>query len=204
MGIKLCELEEGSQVTLKIREKDSDRHIEMNASIKKILKENISLISLDYDTSQTLNFTNVHIDMEYYQETDLPIVWRNVKIINYQSAYFLQCTTEGARHNRRECFRVGVSVPVNVHVADGGSKNVIVRDISLSGFAITDRKKELILGVGDKITLTLADLGFVLGLAGRVVRTEEHEDMVIYGLEICNLCKDLPAYISAKQRNKSR
>lgn len=203
MGFKISEFDEGSRLLLKIRDKDTDRSIEMNACIKKILKENIALITLDYDSSKVLNFTNVVVDMEYHPETDLPIVWHNVKIISYQSEYILQTVADGSRHNRRECFRVGISAPAKIHIAGGGSKNAVIRDISLSGFSITDRKKELILNVGDKVTTSLADLGYVLGLAGQVVRIEEHEDMIIYGLEICNLCKDLPAYLNAKQRNRA-
>lgn len=204
MGFKISEVAEGSQILLKISEKGTERSIEMNASIKKILKDNISLISLDYDSDKVLNFTNVVVDVEYHQEMDLPIIWHNVKIISYQSEYILQTVADGTRFNRRECFRVGISVPAKIDIVGGGSNNAVIKDISLSGFAITDRKKELILNVGDRVTTTLADLGFVLGLAGQVVRIEEHEDMIIYGLEICNLCKDLPTYISAKQRNRAR
>lgn len=203
MGFKLSELEEGSNIILKISDKSTDRNIEMNGIIKKSLKENIALISLDYDTEKVLNFNNVLVDIEYHPESDLPLIWHNVKIINYQSEYILQTPADGTCHNRRECFRVGISVPAKIDIVGGGSKNAVIRDISLSGFAITDRKKELILQKGDKVTTSLADLGFVLGLAGQVVRVEEHEDMLIYGLEICNLCKDLPTYISAKQRNKA-
>lgn len=46
------------------------------------------------------------------------------------------------------------------------------------------------------------DIGHILDLAGRVVRVEEREDMTIYGLEICNLCKDLSSYVNIKQRRK--
>ena len=79
---------------------------------------------------------------------------------------------------------------------------VMIRDISLTGFSITDRKQELKLEIGDELSVKFEDRAHMLDLAGRVVRIEEHEDRVIYGLEICNLCKDLSSYISVRQRIK--
>lgn len=39
---------------------------------------------------------------------------------------------------------------------------------------------------------------------GRVVRIEEREDMIIYGMAICNMCKDLSAYVNNKQRRNRK
>ena len=78
----------------------------------------------------------------------------------------------------------------------------MVRDLSLTGFSISDRKKELALDIGSELSVSFEDLGHVLNLTGRVVRIEEQEDVNIYGFEICNLCKDLSSYLSVKQRQK--
>ena len=83
-----------------------------------------------------------------------------------------------------------------------GPRQVMVRDLSLSGFSVSDRKKELVLHIGDELSVYFDDLGHTLNLIGRVVRIEEHEDVIIYGLEICNLCKNLSSYLSTKQRQK--
>ena len=40
--------------------------------------------------------------------------------------------------------------------------------------------------------------------SGRVVRLEEMEHMIIYGMETRNLCKDLSTYISMKQQKNRR
>ena len=69
-------------------------------------------------------------------------------------------------------------------------------------YNITDRKKELNLDPGDTISVAWEDFGHMLNLSGRVVRIEELENGIVYGLEICNVCKDLPSYISKKQRQK--
>lgn len=200
MGFKLTELEEGSQVTLHIS--GTDKKMDMNAVIKKFIKENIVMIELDYQTDKVITFENVMVDMEYVFEGVMPIIWRNVKIVNYKSEYILQVSSEGVRHNRREAFRVGLGIYAQFRRAGHGSQQILLRDISVSGFAITDRSKELGFKNGDKVFVKFSDLGFTFELQGKVVRAEEREDMIIYGLEICNLCKGLSTYINAKQRLK--
>lgn len=202
MGIKLSELEEGFHVTLKISNENSDSDLEIGAIIKGIIKEDIALIELEYDSTKRLNFDNVKVDMEYYQDENVPILWRNVRIASYKTGYALQAPTEGVRHNRRGCFRVGVSTLATMRMTGRGASKVMIKDVSLSGFSITDRKKELALREGDKLGVSFEDIGHIINLTGIVVRVEKHEDMDIYGIEICNLCKDLSSYISIKQRHK--
>ena len=83
-------------------------------------------------------------------------------------------------------------------------QQVMVKDISLSGFSISDSKKELNLAVGDNLSIAFEDWGYQLQLDGRIVRVEEREDMTIYGLTIRNLCKDLSPYINNKQRRNKK
>lgn len=203
MGIKLSELEEGNSVILKIR--NTGGSLQMNAVIQKHLKENVALVSLNYDTKKRLVFDNVEISMEYDPEGTAPVIWNNVKIVNYKNEYLLQTLTDGIRRNRRNSFRVGVSVMAQLRMLKPGPAEVMIRDLSLSGFSISDRKKTLSLDVGDEISVKFEDLGHVLNLKGQVVRIETHPDITIYGLEICNLCKDLSSYVNLKQRrNKSQ
>lgn len=175
----------------------------LGAWIKKIVKDNVAIIALDYPPGKRLVFNNVKVDMEYGQEEDVPVLWRDVRIASYKGEYVLQTTEDGKRHNRRGCFRVGVSTMAAMVSSGRGAGKVMIRDVSLSGYSITDRKKELELKVGDKVEVYFEDLGHMLNLVGRVVRIEEHEDMNIFGLEITNICKDLSSYISVKQRHKS-
>lgn len=202
LGIKLSEIEEGANITLNISNDDGD--MKMDAVIKKHIQSNISLIEPLYSDVKRLNFDNVQINVEYCQANDMPILWRSAKITTYKTGYVLQVPTDGVRHNRRAYFRVAVAHPARLHTATRSFSNIMVRDISLGGFAIADRKNELQLSVGDLLSVTLEDLGFQLGLDGRVVRTEEREDMTIYGLVICNMCKDLSAYLSIKQRRNKK
>ena len=201
MGIKLSEIEEGSPITLQIY--NSENKMQMEAVLKQHVREDIALITLEYDTTRRLNFDNVRVDMEYCYDDGVPIIWRNVRIVNYRTDYAMQVSCDGSRHNRRGCFRVSVATSATLSMSGRTPQQITVRDISLSGFSISDRKKELKLNLGDKLAINFEDMGHYLDLKGKVVRIQEEEDMIIYGLETYNLCKDLSSYISLRQRKKS-
>ncbi len=198
LGYKFSEVTEGSYLILQIS--NNDKSMVMGAILRKTLASNVAVIELDYETAKRLNFSNVFINMECTLEGGIPVIWRNVKISYLQNHYVLQVFGEGAKHNRRNSFRVLVGIPARVQALGTGPKQVIVRDVSLSGFAITDRKKELNYSVGDTLRICFEDIGHHLDLEGKVVRIEEHPDMNIYGFSLCNLCKDLSSYVSVKQR----
>ncbi|MBQ8039133.1 MAG: PilZ domain-containing protein [Lachnospiraceae bacterium] len=197
-GIYLSDLIEGSAITLKISNKV--KTIEMHASLLRALREDLAIIELDFQSNQRLNFDNVHIEMESQTEDGTPYKWNNVKIGFFEKQYILRTEGAGTRFNRREYFRVGVSKRALMRMVGRGQKEVILRDVSMTGFAITDQRKELDLLPGDELSVHFEDLGHVLDLVGRVVRVQEEEDVVVYGLRIINLCKDLSSYISMKQR----
>lgn len=177
MGVKLSELQEGFEIKLIITAEKSKKNMEMKGAIKSIIRDNMAIVDIDYESEKKLKFDSVRVDLEYDNEDDVPILWRDVKIVYYQSEYVLQTPTEGKRHNRRNSFRVGVSKKAVMSLAGNGNQTVMVRDISLSGFSITDRQKQLNLSVGSKVRVKFEDIGHILDLAGNVVRIEEHEDM---------------------------
>ena len=74
----------------------------------------------------------------------------------------------------------------------------------MTGFAITDRKKELNLVSGDRASLSFEDLTHKIHLEGKVVRIEKHDDYIIYGFTILNICNDLTPYLTLKQRKIRR
>ncbi|MBQ9764773.1 MAG: PilZ domain-containing protein [Lachnospiraceae bacterium] len=202
MGLKLTKLVEGEHVSLHVSNKTSN--LTLKASVTKPLNENTILVNIeDYD-DRRLIFDNVQVDLEYYHENDAPTIWYNVKIASYRNAYIVQTPSEGTRNNRRNSFRVPVATTSQLRVAGRGTQYVMVKDISLSGFAISDRKRELNLEYGEDVFLFFDDLGYVLELQGRVTRIEVRDDMIIYGFAICNLCNDLSAYVNAKQRSIKR
>ena len=196
MGHLLSEISENERFILHIS--NEGHSLDLYGLIKKHLKENIALVTLLHN--QRLTFENVHVDLEGTGEESIPIMWRNVKIVSYKSDYIVQAPTDGVKHNRRGCFRVAVALVAQMRMGGNVARHVMVRDISLTGFALADRKKELELTKGVVLSIAFQDLGYDISLTGKVVRIEEREDMIIYGFETINLCRDLSNYLNLKQR----
>ena len=202
MGHKFTEVGEDSSIVLSIR--SNDKHMELGAIVKKHLGKNLTLITLNYGGGKRLVFDNVQIDVLYCASDSIPILWHNAKVINHKDNYLLQITADGTRSNRRNSFRVSVATLGWMNQVGKPPKQVMIKDVSMTGFAITDRKKELKLQKGDRIVVSFDDLIFSLKLDGKLVRIEEHDDYVIYGFVILNICNDLSSYINQKQRKSRR
>lgn len=204
MGFNFVEIEEGAPIILLAS--NDDGLLELKGNLKKHIKQNIALINVYYSDAENkrLNFDNVQLDMEFCPDNEVPYIWRNVKIASIKNEYVLQVAGEGIRHNRRNSFRVSVAQTALMRMVGRGSQRVMIKDVSITGFAISDQTKELGLNVGDNLSVSFEDLGHKLDLDGTVVRIEAREDMNIYGLQITNLCKDLSSYITAKQRRNRR
>lgn len=202
MGLKLSDLEERDSLTI-IASSDMGE-LKLQAFVKKVLKENVATIEIIFQDGRTLNFDNVQLNIEHSPEDGVPFIWRAARIVNVKGQYVLQVAGEGVRHNRRSCFRVSVGCYARMAMIGRQGADVMIRDVSLSGFSIADRDKNLDLELGDELTVVFNDLGYDLKLQGRVVRMEEMEHMIIYGMETRNLCKDLSTYISVKQQRNRR
>ena len=201
MRIEFSELAVGSRLVLNLS--SGNKTLEMGAVITKHLKENIALITIDDHSGQVLKFDNIIIHVVYTDENGIPFIWLNSTIVYYQGQYLLQVKADGGRrHNRRNSFRVGVSHYAKMRAAGRGETEVVVRDISLTGFSVTDRKKALNLSAGTHVLLRYEDVGHELELEGNVVRVEETDEYIVYGFVITKSCKDLSSYVNLKQRQK--
>ena len=202
MGHKFEEVNEGSPIVLSIRA--NDKHMELGAVVQSHLGQRLSLITLNYDGSKRLIFDNVQVDVLYCASDSIPILWHNAKVITHKNSYILQIVTDGIKSNRRNSFRVSVATLGWMQQSAKPPKQVMIKDVSMTGFAITDRKKELKLEKGERVIITFDDLVFSLKLEGKLVRIEEKEHYIIYGFVILNVCNDLPMYINQKQRKNRR
>ena len=202
MAHKFEELKEGSPIVLSISA--NDKHMELGAVVTKHLGQNLTLISLNYEGSKRLIFDNVQVDVLFCATDSSPILWHHARVINHKNSYILQVTSSGMRSNRRNSFRVSVATLGWMTQPGIPPRQVMVKDVSMTGFAITDRKKELKLTKGERISISFDDLYFSLVLEGKLVRIEEHEHYIIYGFVILSVCNDLPIYINHKQRKIRR
>lgn len=202
MGYKFQDIEVNSPIIINIH--FGEKCMELGAVIQKHLPQNLTLITLDYNGEKRLNFDNVQIDVQHQSGDCVPIVWHAAKIIFYKNSYLLQVNTSGVRSNRRNSFRVSIGVSGWLNVAGKKPVQTIVKDVSMIGFAITDRTKELNLNPGDRASVTFEDITFKIHLEGKVVRIKNHDDYVVYGFTILNICNDLTTYINMKQRRNLR
>ncbi|MBR2046943.1 MAG: PilZ domain-containing protein [Agathobacter sp.] len=201
MKQEFSEIEVNSRILLTLS--SGNKSMEMGATIVRHLKDNIALISLDNSSGQVLKFDNITISVVYTNSEGIPYIWMNCTIVYYQGQYLLQVRADGGRrHNRRNSFRVGVSHYAKMRISGHGEIEVVVRDVSLTGFSITDRKKELNLASGTHAFLRFEDIGHQLELEGNVVRIVEEDDYIIYGFVITKSCRDLSSYVNIKQRQK--
>ena len=200
MKQEFSNIKENSRIIIHASNEKGD--IEFEANIIKHLKSNISTIQFENDNQQ-LNFSNVTIQVIFINEEGIPFIWTKCTIIYFKGQYLLQVNADGGlRYNRRGSFRVGVSKSAKLLIKGKAKEEVTVKDISLTGFAITDRKNTLKLPLGTHTTLIYEDEGYELRLDGNVVREEILEDYIIYGFVITKTCKELSEYVNTKQRKK--
>lgn len=202
MSFKFQDIEENLPIVLLVR--SGEKSMEIGAVIQKHLAKNLTLVTLDYPGAKRLNFDNVQVDVQHQDGSGVPIFWRKVKVMFYKNSYLLQVNTLGTRSNRRNSFRVSVGALGWLNQAGKQPCQTIVKDVSMTGFAITDRKKELQLTAGDKALISFEDITFKLTLEGKVVRIEKHADYIIYGFAIVSVSNNLTTYISMKQRKSRR
>ncbi len=200
MKYSFSEIKDGSPVTLMLH--SGNMHMRMDANIVRLVRDDIAIIALQTTVQHVLKFENVKIEVIYITDKGIPYKWNSAKIVFFKNAYVMQVMGEGHRYNRRGTYRVGISRTCQMKTPDGREQRAIVRDLSLTGFSITDRANEYNFAMGYGVTIKFEDLGHCLDLFGKVVRIEEKDDYIIYGFSIVRSCKDLPSYIAAKQRRK--
>lgn len=202
MAYKFQEIPVNSPIVLNIH--IGEKHMELGAVIQKHLAQNLTMITLDYTGDKRLNFENVAVDVQHQDSDGVPILFHSVRVLYYKNSYLLQVNTPGARSNRRNSFRVSVGAMCWLNRTGKQPVQTIVKDVSMTGFAVTDRKHELHLVSGDRASISFEELTFKIYLEGKVVRIEKHEDYIVYGFTIQNICNDLSTYITMKQRRNRK
>ena len=200
MKYVFSEIPEGSLIALMLH--DVGIHMRMDANIVSFVREDIAIITLHTSVTQILKFDNIDIEVIFTSKEGIPYQWRKAKIVYFTGNYVLQVKGDGARYNRRCTYCVGVSRSAQLRTDGKREYRTLVKDVSLTGFSVTDRVGDLVLSEGDTATLTFEDLGHELNLQGVVVRVITTDDYKTYGFSIVRSCRDLPSYIAIKQRRK--
>lgn len=196
MKYSFSDIREGSPIILVLH--NGSVHMKMHGNIINLIRDDIAIITLDTSVSQVLKFDNIDLDMIFVSDEGRPYIWKKVKIVYFKNNYVLQVKGDGSRYNRRITYRVTTSRSAQLNTADDSEYRVIVKDVSLSGFSVADKKNELHLSLEDGVTIHFEDLNHVIDLYGTVIRIEERDNYVVYGFMIRRSCRDLPSYITTK------
>lgn len=204
-GNNILSLQKGTALMLTVTNKAG--LMEFPTLVKEVLSTGVLLEPIKHN-DKTVNFSaeNLHIRVRTSSQHNKPMEWVNCKVslVSHKGItyHFLQTSSEGKEVNRRESFRVNLSLAGKAQIKEHcGVSDVIVHDISASGFSV------IVSGVnaevGDTCTAQFNDksTGNNLKLTGKIVRTQLlRDDRVLYG---CRFMKrDVPGiseYVARKQ-----
>ncbi len=182
-------------------------NISLNSNIVFVEENKLYVEPFVYEGA-VLNFdsTNVSISMIAYEEEKSPYLWQIVHIgkeVRDNTPYHvITSNLSGVKINRRENFRLFLGIDATATLMGGKPFDVIVKDISSSGFAVlVDMTKPISVHKNDIMQLEFLDRSFDedFVLNGRVVRMDKTDKYLLYG---CRLVAENPAidkYIANKQ-----
>lgn len=196
MKFSFSDIREGSPIILMLH--NGSVHMKMMGNVINLIREDIAIITLETSVSQVLKFDNIDLNVIYISEDGTPYIWKKAKVVYFKNNYVLEVKGEGSRYNRRVTYRVNISHCAQAYTANDTEYRVVVKDVSLSGFSIADKKNELHLSLDDGITIHFEDINHIIDLYGTVMRIEEREEYPVYGFMIRRSCRDLPSYITTK------
>lgn len=196
MKFSFSDIREGSPIILMLH--NGSVHMKMMGNVINLIREDIAIITLETSVSQVLKFDNIDLNVIYISEDGTPYIWKKAKVVYFKNNYVLEVKGEGSRYNRRVTYRVNISHCAQAYAANDTEYRVVVKDVSLSGFSIADKKNELHLSLDDGITIHFEDINHIIDLYGTVMRIEEREEYPVYGFMIRRSCRDLPSYITTK------
>lgn len=159
---------------------------------------------------------NIIVNLLVTTEDEKPQLFQNITITTMKKSdatlcYQISTMAESKPYNRRENFRCYVGVPSSMQgSANTTAHDVIIRDVSLSGFSVTCNY-DIKLQTGQTVHTVLNDYieeipeKFSFHLYGIIVRIQEFDDgKVLYGCRFNNYVAGLESYIMKKERIRLR
>lgn len=196
MKYSFSDIKDGSPIIIVMH--NGSVHSRMDGNIINLIRHDIATISLDTPTSHILKFDHMELEIIYVSEDGTPYLWKKAKIVYFKNNYVLQVKGDGSKYNRRMTYRVNISQTAEIRLADDSIHRTTVKDVSLTGFSIIDKRNNLKLSMEDGVTIHFEDISHTIDLYGTVTRMEEKDDATIYGFSIRRSCRDLPSYITTK------
>lgn len=200
MKYSFSDIEDGSPIILMLH--NGSVHMKLDATVINLIRDDIAIITLETSVTQVLRFDNIAIEVVYVSDEGTPYMWKKAKIVHFKNNYILEVKGDGVRYNRRYTYRVNVGRLAQIRTAEDEEYRITVKDVSLTGFSLSDKKNELHLAIDDGVSIYFEDINHTIDLYGTVKRIEKKDDYYIYGLHIKRSCRDLPSYITTKLGDK--
>lgn len=211
--MRLEELTSGLNLTFMV--KIGEEFISLNSRIQEVYpKKHCLLADAIFHENKVLSFHGNHIQVHMIVTfpDEKPQLFQHVQITSLRKpdntiCYHVKASCEGTPYNRREHFRCFVGVPAVIQF--GANKPVddgILKDVSISGFAVTCNK-DVDLDNSPLVHVLLQDYieelteEFSFNLYGMIVRSQELENgKTVYGCRLSHPINGLNSYIMKKER----
>lgn len=199
--MKIFEVSNDCNVTIELSR--DFKMVELTSQVVKILEDGILIKVLTFqDRILNLDFSKFIISI-IVEDKPLPLKFFDVKITlcKIDNEYFHKVVSnkDGKTINRRENFRVFIGEEGLLYVKDNKiGKEVIIKDVSMGGFAIISTTEIDLLN--EKVRIEYEDNQTKVILQGIVVRQYKITDnKIIYGCQLTKEPKGLNNYINRKQ-----
>lgn len=206
MPASILKLPKNSKITITVTEGTSK--LQLETIVLEVNEKGLFLKPIQYD-GKTLSFNSnsLHVKACSTAINEKPIEWSNCKIalVSYKGIkyHFLQTGSLGLEINRREAFRLPLSLKGKAQLKlHSKSIDVLVHDVSTTGFSIiTEGNADT--EIGETCTLQFSDTTTYndFSLTGKIVRMQLlHNNRMLYGCQL--LRKNAPGiseYIARKQ-----
>lgn len=199
----ISEISRGSSISIVVT--FQDKKFTFDSQVK-LVNNNIMLVPAIKYNHKTISFNeNFMIDIHYMKDGNLyrfPDV--QLSLVRYGSSLFhkISVEQEGTIYNRRGDYRLYIGKDMKLSIDKENyteSITVILKDISLSGFAFISKEAYKI---GSNVYLKYHDENFYIEIPGNIVRLDfnEHLNCNTYGCTIAESFPKLGEYLIVKQR----
>jgi hypothetical protein len=212
--MKLCDLPIDQELTVIVM--IGEQKMEFPSSLQAAnQRKKLALLAPIMKEGRILNFNGKGITTSILVQLpeSKPMIFHNI-ILNTMKkndgglCYSVQCTCEGVEVNRRGAFRCPIGLRSLMRIGlDKETHDIIIRDVSLTGFSFVFIDLEEATDIGKGIHIVLndylenSDENFSFQLYGNVVRIEEVENgKTIYGCKLAEKVRGLDMYIAKKER----
>ena len=212
--MRIEELTAGVGVTFYINIPLSQQMVFESSITEVNLKKHLILAQAIIKNEKVLSFrgNGITIDLVAALPDDKPVLFKNIfvetlKLGENEYCYNIACAHEGTPYNRREAFRCFVGLPTVMRGGkDMNDHQVIIKDVSATGFALTTGT-DVTLEPGQLVHILLEDYieeinhNYSFHLYGIMVRKQELEQgKTVYGFRLNNHVGGLENYLTQKER----